>query len=74
MVEQGGVVRTFANQPGVASSAVFVDISARVRSGGEQGLLGLAFHPDFPTDPRAYLSYTNATGRLRLADFRVPHA
>ena len=73
VVEQGGVVRTFANQPGVASSAVFVDISVRVRSGGEQGLLGLAFHPDFPTDPRAFLSYTDATGGLvsRISEFRT---
>ena len=72
VVEQGGVVRTFANQAGVTSSTVFVDLTARVRSGGEQGLLGLAFHPDFPTDPRVYLSYTNATGDLvsRLSEFR----
>jgi uncharacterized repeat protein (TIGR03806 family) len=73
VVEQGGVVRAFANQVGVASSVVFVDITARVRSGGEQGLLGLAFHPDFPSDPRAYLSYTNATSGLvsRVSEFRT---
>jgi len=73
VVEQGGVVRAFANQAGVASSAVLVDITARVRSGGEQGLLGLAFHPDFPTDPRVYLSYTNATNGLasRISEFRT---
>ncbi len=73
VVEQGGVVRTFANQAGVASSAVFVDIASRVRSGGEQGLLGLAFHPEFPSDPRAYLSYTNALGGLvsRISEFRT---
>jgi len=73
VVEQRGVVRTFANQAGVASSTVFVDITARVRSGGEQGLLGLAFHPDFPRDPRAYLSYTNATNGLvsRISEFRT---
>jgi hypothetical protein len=52
---------------------VFVDITARVRSGGEQGLLGLAFHPDFPSDPRAYLSYTNGSSGLvsRIAEFRT---
>jgi uncharacterized repeat protein (TIGR03806 family) len=74
VVEQGGVVRAFANQAGVASSVVFVDITSRVRSGGEQGLLGLAFHPDFPSDPRAYLSYTNATSGLvsRVSEFRTP--
>ena len=73
VVEQGGVVRAFANQAGVASSVVFVDITTRVRSGGEQGLLGLAFHPDFPADPRVYLSYTNATNGLvsRISEFRT---
>ncbi len=73
VVEQRGVVRTFANQSGVASSTVFVDITNRVRSGGEQGLLGLAFHPQFPDNPRVYLSYTNATNGLvsRISEFRT---
>jgi len=72
VVEQGGVVRVFDNQPAVATSRVFVDISARVRSGGEQGLLGMAFHPGYPGDPRVYLSYTNATSGLvsRVSEFR----
>jgi hypothetical protein len=73
VVEQGGIVRAFANQPDAASASVFIDITTRVRSGGEQGLLGLAFHPEFPADPRAYLSYTNATSGLvsRISEFRT---
>ncbi|MGB7739586.1 MAG: PQQ-dependent sugar dehydrogenase [Steroidobacteraceae bacterium] len=73
VVEQRGTVRVFDNQPAVATSSSFVDISARVRSGGEQGLLGMAFHPGFPTDPRVYLSYTNATSGLvsRVSEFRT---
>jgi uncharacterized repeat protein (TIGR03806 family) len=73
VVEQGGIVRVFDNQPAVATSRSFVDISARVRSGGEQGLLGMAFHPGFPADPRVYLSYTNATSGLvsRVSEFRT---
>ena len=72
VVEQGGTVRVFDNQPAVTASRSFVDISARVRAGGEQGLLGMAFHPGFPTDPRVYLSYTNATSGLvsRISEFR----
>ena len=58
VVEQPGRVRVFNNDAAVAASTLFVDIAARVRSGGEMGLLGLAFHPQFPTDPRVYLSYT----------------
>ena len=73
VVEQGGKVRVFDNQAGVASVRPFVDITSRVRSGGEQGLLGMAFHPGYPTDPRVYLSYTNATNGLvsRISEFRT---
>ena len=73
VVEQGGQVRVFDNQASVASVRQFVDITTRVRSGGEQGLLGMAFHPGFPTDPRVYLSYTNATNGLvsRISEFRT---
>jgi len=73
VVEQGGTVRVFDNQPAVATSRSFIDISARVRSGGEQGLLGMTFHPGFPADPRVYLSYTNATSGLvsRVSEFRT---
>ena len=59
VVEQGGTVRVFDNQPAVDPAAASSTSSSRVRSGGEQGLLGMAFHPGFPTDPRVYLSYTN---------------
>ena len=38
---------------------VFIDIRDRVRSGGEMGLLGIAFDPDFPKRPYFYLSYTS---------------
>ena len=60
VVEQAGAVRQFAVNSS-ASPGVFVDITARVRSGGEMGLLGMAFHPDFPTDNRVFLSYTTGT-------------
>jgi glucose/arabinose dehydrogenase len=59
VVEQTGRVRVFNNAPNVASFDTFVDISARVTNAGEMGLLGMAFHPNFPNDPRVYLSYVN---------------
>jgi glucose/arabinose dehydrogenase len=74
VVEQAGVVRVFANTPQVPTSSVFADITNLVTSGGEMGLLGMAFHPDFPTNPRVYLSYTNdsAAGRFsRISEFGV---
>jgi glucose/arabinose dehydrogenase len=57
-VEQPGVIRQFANDPGAATSSVFLDITDRVVSGGERGLLGIAFHPNFPATPDVFVSYT----------------
>jgi len=78
VVEQGGVVRVFNNDPTVAVTAVFVNIAGRVTSGGEAGLLGMAFHPDFPTDPRVYLFYSHTDATLglvsRLSEFSTPNA
>ena len=59
VVEQTGRVRVFANISSVATFDTFVDISDRVTNFEEMGLLGMAFHPNFPTDPRVYLSYVN---------------
>jgi glucose/arabinose dehydrogenase len=72
VVEQGGRVMTFANQANVATASAFVDISARLESGGEEGLLGLAFHPQYPTNPRVYLSYTARANTLvsRISEFQ----
>jgi uncharacterized repeat protein (TIGR03806 family) len=61
VVEQAGRVRVFGNEPTVASSSVFIDIASRVVSGGEQGLLGMAFHPDWPATPEVFLSYTRSS-------------
>src|SRR5690606_25497002 len=78
VVEQDGVVRAFQNTGGASTTTTFVDISARVASpadnaGPETGLLGMAFHPDFPTDPRVFLSYTADQGDLvsRISEFRT---
>ena len=60
VVEQAGVIRVFANDNDATATLVFLDISARVIAGGERGLLGMAFHPDFPTTPEVYVSYTGA--------------
>jgi glucose/arabinose dehydrogenase len=73
VVEQPGRVRAFSNAPAVSSTALFIDISGRVTFRGEMGLLGMAFHPQFPTDPRAYLFYSHTDATLgivsRLSEF-----
>lgn len=48
-----------------------VDLGPRLRSGGEQGLLGLALHPEFPTDPRVFVDYTDLSGDTIVASLTL---
>jgi uncharacterized repeat protein (TIGR03806 family) len=57
---RNGTVRMFENRSDVTSSSLVLDISAQVEwSCAECGLLGIAFHPDYPTTPKVYISYTS---------------
>ncbi|TAI48286.1 PQQ-dependent sugar dehydrogenase [Flagellimonas allohymeniacidonis] len=59
VVEQGGVIRVFDNASTTTNSEIFLDISARINTqADEQGLLGLAFHPNFNTNGYFYVNYT----------------
>jgi len=55
-IEQAGVIRIFENSPAVAASSSFLDIRNRVLFGGEQGILGLAFHPDYAENRYFYVN------------------
>ena len=48
-----------------------VDLSGRLKSGGEQGLLGLALHPGFPSDPRVFVNYTDKNGDSVIASLTL---
>ncbi len=72
VVEQPGRIRVVKN--GALLDTPFLDIQRRIESGNEEGLLGLAFAPDFPTDPRLYVDYTDLDGNTVIASFRVPTA
>ena len=65
VVEQGGTVRAIASD-GTVSADPFLDITDRVTSGGEQGLLGLAFHPDYATNGRLFVYYTANGGSSQV--------
>lgn len=56
VVEQTGRVRTF--QEGDTTTSDLIDLSGQVTAGGEAGLLGMAFHPQFSVNGEIYLSYT----------------
>ena len=67
VVQQGGSVRTFSSVAGTSATTSFIDITPRVASGGELGLLGMAFHPNFPIDRRVFLSYTATVSGSRVS-------
>jgi glucose/arabinose dehydrogenase len=69
VVEQGGRIRIIKND--ALALTPFLDISGRVSSGGERGLLGLAFHPQYASNGRFVVYYTNPSGDIRIASFKV---
>jgi len=75
VVEQGGLIRVFDNDPAIAATQDFLDLRTRVHFSGEAGLLGLAFHPDFVTNGLVYLNFSELVGgvvRSVTAEFASP--
>ncbi len=68
IVEQPGRIRVFEN--GRLRDEAFLNIRSRVRSGGEQGLFSVAFHPSYAKNRRFYVQYTDLAGDTRLVEFR----
>lgn len=70
ILEQPGRIRIV--QQGRLLPTPFLDITRQVRSGGEQGLLGLAFHPKYRQNGRYFINYTRAPdGATVVAEYRV---
>jgi len=70
VVEQRGRIKVVRNQEIQANP--FLDITGRVQNGGERGLLGLAFHPDFATNRRFFVNYTGrGAGTTVIAEYRA---
>jgi glucose/arabinose dehydrogenase len=69
VVEQGGTIRTV--EGGRVQPEPFLDISDRTEAGGEQGLLGLAFHPAYERNGRFFVNYTDLAGDTIVASYRA---
>lgn len=69
LVEQAGRVRVIRD--GEALPEPFLDISDRVASGGERGLLSMAFHPDYVSNGTFFLDFTDPDGDTRVERWRV---
>jgi len=72
VTERGG--RVWIVRDGQRAEQPFLDIATRTEAGGESGLLGFAFHPDYPTDPRFFIYYTNLDRDQVVAERRVDDA
>jgi glucose/arabinose dehydrogenase len=68
VVEQAGTIRVVRD--GSVLGTAFLDIRGVVGSGGERGLLGLAFDPSYATNGRFYVNFTNLSGDTVVARFR----
>jgi glucose/arabinose dehydrogenase len=72
VVEQGGTIRVIRGGRRLATP--FLDIRSLVQSGGEQGLLSMAFAPDYARTRRFYVNYTDTAGRQRVVEYRAASA
>ena len=70
VLEQAGTVRVVAG--GQLAPTPYLDLTSRIASGGERGLLGLAFAPRFgASEPRLYVHYSNLDGDTTIAELRA---
>ncbi len=68
VVEQGGTVRVLHG--GHELNRPFLDIGGLISSGGERGLLSIAFPPDYRSSRRFYVYYTDPQGNIRIDEFK----
>jgi glucose/arabinose dehydrogenase len=66
VIEQQGIIRVFENDVNTETSTVFLDITSNVTYGGEQGLLGLAFDPDYQNNGYFYINYVTDNPRRTI--------
>jgi len=71
VAEKGGRIRVFTNEPTVNEDTVFLDLSANLSTVSEQGLLGLAFHPNYQSNGFFYVYYTPTAGLSQVSRFTV---
>ena len=69
VVEQAGRIRVI--EGGRVQSQSFLDIRGLVTSGGEQGLLSVAFHPRYASNRLFYVNYTDTDGHTRVVEYRT---
>jgi glucose/arabinose dehydrogenase len=69
VVEQSGRIRIVVD--GQLRAEPYLDLSNRISTGGERGLLGLAFHPGYASNGRFFVNYTDRNGDTQVVEYRV---
>ena len=67
IVQQRGLIRVLSGEQ--LQGTPYLDISSELSGGNEQGLLGMAFHPDFQNNGFAYVDYTDGSGDTRVVRY-----
>lgn len=70
VVEQDGRIKIL-NPNGTTNATPFLNVTPLTEGGGEQGLLGLAFHPNYASNGYFYINYTNLNGNTVIARYSV---
>lgn len=71
IVEQPGTIRVYDLQSDTLLTTPFLSIPHLVSTGGERGLLSLAFHPNFPSNGRFFVNYTDRGGHTQVVEYRI---
>lgn len=70
IVEQGGLIKVL--QPGASTPTVFANLTTLIAGGGERGLLGLAFHPQYSSNRRFFVYFTRTgDAAIQVSEFKV---
>ncbi len=68
VVQQNGIIKILQSD-GTVNSANFLNISSKITYGGERGLLGLAFHPQYPSNGYFFVYYNDTGGNITVARY-----
>jgi glucose/arabinose dehydrogenase len=69
IVQQGGLIRVFDVVGGSLLTDPFLNVSSLLSTGGERGLLGMAFDPQYAANRQFYIFYTNTAGNIVIARY-----
>ncbi|MFN4183802.1 MAG: PQQ-dependent sugar dehydrogenase [Hyphomonas sp.] len=71
ILQKGGLARVANPDTGAIESVNFLDVSSQVGTDGEQGLVGIAFSPNFTTDRTVYVNLTNTAGNTEIRRYQT---